>query len=462
MTDLFEKWLCFIRDQGLFFRGGRILVAVSGGMDSIVLLDLFSLIREPWSLSLAAAHVQHGIRGREAEEDEAFVAGACRRYGLPFLSMAADAPSFSRDRRISLETGSRQIRQAVLASFAGRLAFDAVALAHQADDQAETILLNLVRGSGLRGMAGMRPRRDLFVRPLLFAAREEIESYCRNRKLAYRTDSTNSDIVFSRNRMRWHILSNLKKEFGNHVAGAVCRAGEAVREAETVVDQAALRAFRRSIRRISPDEIALDIYQFLQYFKGIRKAVLIRLFETIPSIGRRPNRIELNRVLWLAEHGKSGAVFPVNQSVSVVKSGRTLVFHGMRALNAEVPVDVGRSVLFHEAGIRITSQSLPWDPEKSFPRDNPNVVLLDADAAAPPYAVRPCKKGDWFIPLGMTGKKKLHDFFIDSKVPRHRRERVPLFTSNRRIAWVAGMRLDDRFKVTDKTNRVLKLEIESI
>jgi tRNA(Ile)-lysidine synthase len=462
MTDLLEKYERFIRAQKLFLPGSRILIAVSGGMDSMALLDLFSMIRKSWSLRLAAAHVQHGIRGEEAEDDEAFVAATCRHYGLPFLSAATDAPSYCRTCRVSLETGSRLLRHSILTTFASRLCFDFIALAHQADDQAETILLNLIRGAGLRGMAGMRARRDMFVRPLLFATRQEIEIHCRMRKLFYRMDSTNLDTSFRRNRMRWRILSNLKHEFGEHVTGSICRAGDAVREAESVMEHHAIRAFRKTVRQISPDEIALDIHQFLQYFKGIQKAVLIHLFEAVPFIGRRPGRIELERLLWLAEYGKSGSGFPLARAVVVVKSGFSLIIQRKHGRGPVVPVEIGRPVVFQEAEIRFTSKMVPWHKDKTVVRNNPNVAFLDGEAAEPPYALRQYRPGDWFIPLGMTGKKKLHDFFIDQKVPNYRRNHIPLFTVNRGIAWVGGLRLDERFKVTGKTKRVLKLEIEPI
>ncbi|HEX9934687.1 MAG TPA: tRNA lysidine(34) synthetase TilS [bacterium] len=459
MADLQEKWLRFIEHHRLVLPGDGVLIGVSGGKDSVALLDLFVSVRDSWRLRLAAVHLEHGIRGREAERDETFVGRICRQYGIPLVSVQADAPTYCKKNRLSLETGSRNLRYHVFQDARERLGFGRLALAHHADDQAETILLNLVRGAGLRGLGGMRALRGPIIRPLLFATREEIDAYIRRRRLPFRIDSTNSDTHLRRNRMRLKILDGIKRHFGPHTVRTIGRAGMAAAEAEEILDWLASEALSHVQPRHSKDEITLDIHPFLQYFKGVRKAVLIRLFENASFIMRRPGYEELERILNLIEHGESGSAVFIEPSAVAIKSGQCLVLAKRRGEPRSVTVHVGKTVDLRDIGVQFISEYMDWNPGMSIPRDNPDVAFLDGDATKPPFILRFFRQGDWFVPLGMKGKKKLHDFFVDAKIPNVRRRHIPLFVANGSIAWITGLRLDERFKVTKMTRRILKLEI---
>ena len=423
----------------------------------MTLMDLFDRLKQPWKLRLAAVHVQHGIRGREALLDEAFVCDACRRNGIPFYSLRTDARNYSRLRKVSLETGCRDLRYAFLRSVLDRTGFERMAVAHHADDQAETILLNLVRGAGLRGLGGMLPFRGKIIRPLLFATREEIGAYLLDRGLAYRTDRSNRDQTFRRNRMRWSVLATLKQNFGNHVVSSICRAGSAASEAAQAIEGDASKRLHRMIAGSKSNEIELDIHRFLNYFKGIQKEILIQLFQNTPFIQARPTFYELERMLELIQNRKSGALLNLGDGVSVVKSGNRLVWKKNTHQGSARAVEIGRSIDLEEAGIRFTSVIGTWNPRQKVEHGNPNTAFLDCDVVKPPFTLRYFQPGDWFVPLGMKGKKKLQDFFVDLKIPVYRRSRIPLFVSDDAIAWICGLRVDERFKVTARTKRVLTL-----
>ncbi len=428
----------------------------------MTLMDLFFRLRHPWRLQVAAVHVQHGIRGNEAEMDEAFVGEASRQYGFPFFSLYTDARNYSRLKKVSLETGCRELRYAFLGSVLDRTDYVRIAVAHHADDQAETILLNLVRGSGLKGLGGMLPRRGNIIRPLLFAPREEIEAYSRSRGIVFRTDRTNRDQAFRRNRMRWRVLAPLKRNFGDHVVSSICRAGLAATEASQVIEHEASKRFHRLITCSRSNEIELDIHLFLNYFKGIQKEILIQLFQSALFIQTRTSFHELERVLDLAENGKSGAVLNLGSGVSIVKSGNRLVWKKESNRLPVHAVEIGRNMDLDEAGIRFASTVMKWYPGKPIKHDDPGTAFLDYDVLNPPFFLRYFQRGDWFMPLGMEGKKKLQDFFVDQKIPVYRRSQIPLFISNGDIAWICGFRVDERFKVTARTKRVLMLATTNI
>lgn len=472
MIDLRDKFSWFVRKHNLIHPKEKILMAVSGGMDSMTLMDLMVSVRSSWNLCLWAVHVQHGIRGRSAETDEAFVNETCLRWGIPFISLKTDAAAYSRVKKISLETGARELRYAFFQSILDRLSLDRLALGHQADDQAETILLNLVRGAGLKGLGGMLPIRGRIIRPLLFSTREEIEEYVRQKKIDFRTDETNRDIRFRRNRMRWNVLGNLKKNFGGHVSVSICRAGIAVSEAEAVIHHEANHLLGRMVSYPTsdvlplsgtPDEIALDIHQFLNYFKGIQKSILIQIFQMFGPLQRLPSYHEIERILELVQTGRNGAAIQLGNGISVVKSDCRLVWKKARNGSKDIfAVEIGRKIEIVHTGFALSSETIEWKSNRRIPQNNTHQAYLDWDQLQPPFQVRFFRPGDWFIPLGMKGKKKLQDYFVDMKIPKDRRSEIPLFLSKGRIAWVCGCRMDERFKIRKQTKNALKLEISRI
>ena len=219
-----EKMIQFVRKHHLFSCGDKIVLGVSGGADSVCLLHLLEECRPEWDLSLVVAHIQHGIRGAEAERDAAFVAGLAERLSLPFFLVEGDVPALARDSGMSEEEAGRKFRYEQLERIRREQKADRIAVAHHRDDQAETVLFRLFRGSGARGLAGMAPMRDRIVRPLLFAGRQEIETYLRQQGYEWREDSTNQDTVYSRNRIRREILPLIEETIngraGQHIADA--------------------------------------------------------------------------------------------------------------------------------------------------------------------------------------------------------------------------------------------------
>jgi len=454
----FEK---FIRENCLVSRNEKLLLGVSGGVDSVVLLNLFLIIKNEWNLSISVAHLNHMLRGRYADRDEFFVRDIARQWGVAFYSRRADVREFSRTERCSIEEGARRVRFEFLNDILSRIGYDNIALGHQANDQAETVVMNLLRGSGIRGLRGIRPRSGRVIHPLLFATREMIEEHAHRNNLPYVEDATNKKRHYMRNRIRLDIVKRMEKVMGSHIIKGICRSSISALEVEELLEKETEVAWKSAVSVKSSDEIILDINRFLGYLKAVQKYILIRIIETI-FFHRQIRSFEIDRIYDLICHGKSGSRVILEKGFMAVRSGDTVAFIKRREPFRPVNVRVNGSVTIKGLGLRITTSLIEWRGNRIPQMGNPDVELFDYDKLSFPLVLRSYRMGDRFYPLGMRGKKKLKEFFIDSKIPVYYRSSVPLLTSGEDIVWIVGHRIDERFRITEETRRALKIMVQKI
>jgi len=455
-----EKIKNFIREEKLIQNGDQILVGVSGGPDSIVLLHVLKTFTQEMNLKLVVVHLNHSLRGEHSDNDERFTRNFTRKCGLLFYSVKIDVKAFAKKYHLSLEEAGREARFQTFQKLISRLHFHKIALGHHADDQAETVLMNLVRGSGLRGLSGIQPKRDAIIRPLLNVSRDEIEQYAKKSNIQSIEDVSNKNPGFLRNRVRWNILKEIEKDFGFNGAPGICRTANIVREAKDYLSASGYEAMANVSIEKNCDEIILDINEFLSYFKAVQKMVLLQIFsEFIPH--RRLQSQEINGILQFIEKGESGKRWMMGDDLTVNRSHNSVAFQKKKPLFEPIEIRTGKSILIEALNICLKTEIVTNNKEvytKSKLQE-----LTDYDQIEEPLAIRTMLPGDWFYPLGMRKKrKKLHDFFIDEKIPQYQRQRVPLLISNGRIVWIMGYRIDDRFKVTDETRQILKMRISKI
>ena len=460
MMEMLQKWLQFVREHQLFSPRDKILLGVSGGIDSIVMLDLFLRISHQQNLKLAVVHVNHQLRGRSADADERFVRNLATDLNLPFYGLKSDVRSYCQKHRLSIETGAREVRFHFLNRILKRIGFDVVALAHHADDQAETILMHLIQGSGLRGLRGMLPKRDRIIRPLLSITRGEIENYCVERKLKYTVDTSNYETRYIRNKIRWDVLHPLKKHVGKSVVPSICHAASIVSESESYLNSVVDKIRKHVIISRSEQEIVLDIDRFLHYFKAVQKALLIHIFEEFFRFTRNLRTHEFDRIINLAKSGKSGSYIEIGNQYRIVRTKKQLAL--IRNINRwlSIPVEIGREISLPECHLKFHAEILNVKRSEITFANNKKIEYLDLLKIPSTLCIRSMEPGDWFVPLGMQGKKKLHDFFIDEKVPFYKRSSIPLLVGGDSIVWVMGHRLDERFKLDTDTKKILKVEIQ--
>ena len=462
MMEILQKWIQFVREQRLFSPGNKILLGVSGGIDSVVMLDLFLRISHSWNLKLAVVHVNHHLRGRSADTDEQFVRNLARDFNLPFYGLKSDVKSYSKKNRLSIEAGAREVRFRFFDRMLKQLGYDSVALAHHADDQAETVLMHLVQGSGLRGLRGMLPKRDRIIRSLLPITRGEIEKYSIERKLKFVVDKSNYETRHTRNKIRWDVLQPLKRRMGESVIRSICHTASIVSESESYLEFEVNKIRKHVIVSCSEQEIVLDIDRFLHYFKTIQKTLLIQIFEEFFHFTRNLRAHEFDRIINLAIYGKSGSYIEIGNHYRIARTKKQLSL--IRNINGcpSIPVEIGLEILLPERHLKFHTEILNEKRSEISFINNKKVEYLDMSKIPSPLIVRSVKPGDWFVPLGMKGKKKLHDFFIDEKVPFYKRSSIPLLVGGDSIVWVMGHRLDERFKLDEDTKKILKVEIKEI
>jgi tRNA(Ile)-lysidine synthase len=452
------RFTACLQDERMVLRGQRILTAVSGGVDSVVMLDLFRTIADAWNLSLGVIHFNHGMRKKAAGLDESFVRDLARDYGLPFYSCLADVNGFTLREGLSLEEGARELRMRFLVEILERGVYDCVALAHQADDQVETVLMRLAQGAGIRGLGGIRWKRGFFIHPLLAFTRDEVESYALKKKLIFREDRTNKERIYLRNRIRRDVVPCLEKAMGHTVKTSIVRSASAIQDAERLVRRVAEEQEGGIVRRVGRAEIVLDIFPFLRYFKSVQITILSRILEELGGFEKGIRRSTFQQILQLAEKGRSGSRIELAPGLTGIRDRRSLVFYRKLPSFHPIPVKAGETAALPGWGAKFRSGLIDMKISMKDRGTKPDCEYLDFDRLVPPLYIRTQYPGDRFIPLGMKGRKKLHDFFIDSGVPNYRRSSVPLLVDRNGIVWVMGFRIDERVKITRNTIRVLRVE----
>ncbi len=469
--NLFFRFRRHLQTQAMFQRGASLLLAVSGGVDSRVLLDLFVRVRAEWDLRLTVGHVHHQLRGEEAERDAEFTAELASSIGLPFYCRRIAVQPFAQEKKLSLETAARELRYEALAEICRACNAAAVVTAHTQDDQAETILAHLLRGSGLRGLRGMRARSVIplaqvqVLRPLLPFARREVLAYAQQEKLRWREDQSNTDVRLYRNRVRHELLPLLRERFNPQINQSLMRLGQIAGASDAYLEQSALEALEALLLLEGTDKIILDLQRFRNYFRAVQAYVIRAVLERLTASAATLTFDETEQILsFLNPTHNQPLAFPRRRylwrsevEVFIEKSG--VVFGKIQPTPQSRSLEIGQRCVLHDAGIAITITpapgSVPWREHC-----HANLQFVDAGTIAGRLLVRFPRAGDRFMPLGMRNYKKLSDFFIDAKVPFARRPRVPLVECETGLVWVCGYRLDERFKVTTQTQNILQLQLE--
>ncbi len=342
-----------------------------------------------------------------------------------------------------------------------RLNFERIAVGHHADDQAETILLNLLRGAGLRGARGMQPQNGTVIRPLLFASRQDIEKQVSEKKLDYREDATNLDTRFRRNRVRRKIIPGLKRQFGKGAVSTLCRFGESAGESWDFIEHESERAFSQAARPGPWGEIRLDIFPFLHYFIIIRKGIISRIVRELTDGAAELDAAAYERVLSLAERSRSGRKVLLRDGIGVHRCGNQLIFLGTAAPGIRsMDIRPGEwASLDGGTRVRVSNHEESVGPGL-LKQANPRIEFFDAERVRLPLRLRYYRTGDRFSPLGMPAAKKVKRFFIDEKIPNCLRSRIPILTDADGPIWIVGFRMDDRVRITPGTRQFLKAETD--
>ena len=459
---LVERVLAAIRQKALIPHGGRLLAAVSGGGDSVALLYLLAELSGQGAITLAGvAHLNHRLRRPDSDDDERFCRELAARLGLPFIVEVVAVDELARARRISLEHAGHRARYAFFDRAAGSVDAYGVALGHTIDDQAETFLLRLLRGAGAAGLSAMRPRSGRIIRPLLGVTRAELRDYLALRRALFRDDESNSDLTIARNRIRHDLLPHLRR-YSPKIVEVLAREAEIARaDGEWLASVAS----RQGVELVSRVEGGVEVDAAGLAALPVAVARLVARDMLVRVSGSEAVSFEqIERLRQLAADGPRRADFRRCRAERIADIIRLVTREG-RGDRTSTPSFVYRlqvpgEVSVPEAGVAISAQ--PAEAGRSFSLDLSarSQVVTVAASVARPLTVRSWQPGDWFRPLGLDGhRKKLQDLFVDRKVNRAERTRIPLVLDDLdRIIWVVGQSVSNDFRVTEGAVSVLVLK----
>ncbi|MFA6109738.1 MAG: tRNA lysidine(34) synthetase TilS [Candidatus Latescibacterota bacterium] len=449
---------------------GTMVVAVSGGLDSTVLLDLLHRLQDPLGLALHVAHLDHGLRP-ESTDEARWVAAQAARRGLPCTTGVEEVRALARRHRLSLEQAARQARYAFLDRVAAEAAASWIALGHQADDQAETVLLRLVRGSGSSGLAAMAGVRDgRYLRPLLGFTRQELAAYAEQAGLSHCEDPSNRDLRFARNRIRHQVLPVLQT-LNPAVVAVLGRAATLLGDEDALLTELACQALAAvtvpgPVPAAPGRRLLLDAPRLLGYHLALQRRVIRAALEGLSTREGPFDFSQVERVLFVLRQS-AGVYLTVAAGLAAQRSGDRLILGRLAAVPVDRPVSIPgfTAVPEHEAGVRASLL-----PASDFAALRPGLggsrVAFDADLAGDRLRLRRPRPGDRLQPLGMTGSRKVSDILVDAKHPRLLRAEVLVLTrpgtgdQEEELLWLVGGRVAHRFAVGPETRRILLLEWE--
>ena len=469
--------LPFIREHHLVSGQRRLLVAVSGGPDSVCLLHILIRLQEELKIKLHVAHLNHQLRGVDSEDDAQYVARLVHRLAVPATIEQRDVKAYQAHHHASLEETAREVRYTFLAQVAESIGADRVAVGHTTDDHIETVLMHLIRGTGSRGLRGLQPNSQwqsqdnslAVIRPLLPVSRQETANYCHNHRLKPRMDASNLSLASLRNRVR-HQLLPLLQNYNPQVIDALSRTARIAVDDFAFLDGESARLWGNIAQR-QRDTVTLDKEGFLGLPLALQRHLLRTAIEELSGNLKDIETRHIEEILTaLAKPaGKrlslpGGLVFVIeyNQYLLALDSA---VLSPFPVLNNGFVLKIPGETLFPGWSVKadiVDSPVVKGKGTKKVESINNFTAYFDWNKAGDRLLVRCRQPGDRFQALGMSLPKKVGEFMIDAKIPRAWRQRVPVVCSPRQILWVVGWRIDDRVKVTEDTRQVLCLKFEPV
>jgi tRNA(Ile)-lysidine synthase len=456
---MIKKVIKTIEKYNLLNKKDRVVVALSGGSDSTALLAALAQISKQLDFSIIVAHYNHGLRGTQSDEDEKYSQELAKKMGLIFVSGKMD--SKLQQKGVSPEDFYRQQRYQFLNKVAEDYNAQKIALGHNIQDQAETVLLNLLRGSGLEGLKGILPIREgKFIRPLIEVSKEEIIAFLNEAGISYCQDSSNENNIYLRNKIRLELIPYLKEKFNPKIEENLAQMAEILRQDDDFIRNSVQEALESTYIQSLPDGISLNI----EYIKGLVPSIRLRLFkEILESMIPEKNGFSfsnINALERLAQATESGKRISLPLAIVARREYDNIILTRdkicLKQVDYEYPVNIPGIIHVKETDRTISI-------EKTF-RDKmdmqlKNKIYLDLDKIQQPIILRNRRDGDRFQPLGMKGQQKIKSLFINQKIPRNKRNEVMLLVDQNSVIWIENMHLSDRVKISPQTKNVISLEI---
>ena len=460
-NDIKKRFLKFIKEKNIVKSGDKILVGLSGGPDSVCMLNLLCSIRDEEKIEIAAAHINHMLRGEEADKDEEYSKKLCESLGVRFFSKRIDINKYALETGKSSELAGREARYDFFDEIINKINFNKIATAHNANDQAETILMRIMRGTGLEGLGGIPVEREgKYIRPILFMKREEVEQYCKENNLNPHIDATNLERIYSRNKVRLDILPYMKNNFNPNIVETINRMALLLQDDNEFIEGEVNKAYKDNcFERENSIVISKNLF-------NIHSAIVTRVIrKALFAINKSNYDMEMKNIEDIIELSNLGT----NKRVDLPKDIYAENVYGdiiirkkeyiKNKLSNELTLNkkdiLHNEVIFDEYIINFDLVN-----NKDIKQENDELIKKFDYDKINNVTIRYRKDGDRITPLGMKGSKKLKDIFIDMKIPKEKRDEIPLIQFNDEISWIVGIKMSDKFKITKETKHILKVSVK--
>lgn len=435
----------FNAENHLFKPGDKILLAVSGGIDSMVMAHLFLHLGN----KTAIAHCNFSLRNDDSDDDEKLVREYAVKHNIPFFTNRFNTKEFARERGLSIQMAARELRYNWFEEVRLKNGFDSIAVAHNLNDNIETLLLNLVRGTGLTGMTGMKPVTNNIIRPLLFATRSEISEYCLKNKIIYREDKSNSDTKYIRNKIR-HLVIPVLKEINPSIESTLSETAKRFAGINEILSEH-ISGLREKVSENRNEYITLNVSLLKEFLHN--STILFELFRPFGINNSQSD--DLLKVI----KGKTGG-YILTPTHRILKNRQDIIVSEKHAIEERYYI-VKNLTGLRKAPVFASARYIRIDESFKIPVD-PLIACIDCEKLSFPLVIRRWKSGDHFYPLGMKQQKKLSDYFVDNKYSKIDKEEVLILESDGNIVWIVGDRIDDRYRITESTKKVLLIKSKNL
>ncbi|MDW7668325.1 MAG: tRNA lysidine(34) synthetase TilS, partial [Bacillota bacterium] len=453
-----EKIETNIKKYNLIKEGQNILIGLSGGPDSVMLLHVLRIFKKKKNFNLYAAHINHLYRGEDAYKDEEFVRKLCEDFNVQLYIKRQNASILAKENKITEEEAGREIRYGFFNKILKEIGGGLIATAHNKNDQAETLLQRMIRGTGIEGLTGMDYKQDNIIRPLLNIDKEEILKYLEINSFNFCIDKTNTEPIYGRNKIRLELIPYIEKTFNENFQDTLFRMSQNMKDDYKIINRQVENNFSKCLISKDKERIILDIDTLKKFPKGIRSRILRNSIEYIKG-----NKVDVERkhidyldgFMLKKETGKS--IDLGDSVVGEISYNKLIIRNKGKIKNYVYNLEKGINFIKEiNKSIKVSHNG------KNTINEDKNSIIIDSDIIKGQLKVRNRQNGDKFQPLGMKGSKKIKDYFIDEKIPAKLRNEIPLICDDESIIWIAGYRMNHNYRITEKTLNTTKIEIVEV
>ncbi len=458
MDKFFNKIYKNIEEYNLINVSDNILIGLSGGPDSVFLFHGLRLLKDKMEFNLYAAHINHLYRGEDADRDEEFVRKLCEKYDVKLFVKRQNASILAKKEKITEEEAGRIIRYGFFNKILEEIGEGLIATAHNKDDQGETLIQRIIRGTGIEGLTGMDYKQDNVIRPILNIEKKDIVGTLDSLKLEYCIDKTNEEPIYGRNKIRLELIPYIEEKFNKNLKDTLFRMSENMKDDYKIIEEAVGRQFKKALILKNDEKIELDIENLLTNSKGLRNRILRNSIEIVKGNKVDVERKHIDYLDDFITKNETGKTIDLGDKIiGEVSYGKIIIRNKKKFKNYEYNLNKGINYI-EELNIKIVVED---DIEGIITTTNNN-ILIDKDKIKGNLKVRNRKSGDKFQPLGMKGRKKVKDYFIDEKIPKEKRKKIPIISDDDNIIWIGGYRMNNKYRITEETKNKTRIEIVEV